>query len=399
MRVLAAPDADDLLGGRLFDPPAARNRDSCLEPFRHLHGFLAASGIQTSTFDQGDPAQADRVIFFELKRFTPLYRALEVTMPEQRVLVIWEPPAVTPANHDFDLHALFGTVLTWNDDLVDGRKYRKVQYPVPRYPRPDPVRFSDRRLVVNITSHKGSKHPDSLYLERLRAIRFFERACPDQFDLYGTGWPQSRYPSYRGTVASKQEVLGRYRFALCYENMRSSNGYITEKVFDAMQAGTVPVYLGAENATRYLWPETFIDRRKFGSYEELCRHLAEMEAPRHAKYLDRIREYLDSPDFADFLPERFAERVLDALVRPGPAAPAGRERGDPERGRRKVEARYLNEESRRVFDAGRAREFRAMYHRLLRLEPRRALGSYGLVARYAASLVGLRRKGVSSAKE
>ncbi len=404
MRVLAVPESDDLLQNRLFDPPAERNRDGCLEPFRYLREFLASKDIQIDTFDLGDPAQADRIIFFDLKRFTPLFHSLEVTRPEQRVLVIWEPPAVCPINYDRDIHSLFGTVLTWNDDLVDGGKYRKLVYPVPRYPRRAPVPFLERKLLCTIISNKLSRHPDSLYAERLRAIRFFERRCPDQFDFFGAGWGKPttkwqrlrlarvpRFASYRGPVESKQETLARYRFALCYENMRTRNGYITEKIFDAMQAGAVPVYLGAENVTDYIAPDAFIDARRFGGYEQLFQHLTGMSEQQHQGYLERISAYLDSEDFARFLPERFAQTVHEALVRPA-AIPAP----DPAsvaRGRCLVEARYLWEESRRVFANGDARGYRRMFHRLLRLEPRRALGSPGLLARYAASLLGRRSVG------
>ncbi len=401
MHVLAIPESDDLLQNRLFDPPAERNRDGCLEPFRYLRESLVAKGVQINTFDMGDPAQADRIIFFELKRFTPLFDSLTVTRPEQRVLVIWEPPAVCPINYDRDIHSLFGTVLTWNDDLVDGGKYRKLFYPVPRYPRRVPVPFSERKLLCTIISNKLSRHPNSLYAERIRVIRFFERRCPDQFDFFGAGWGKPttnwqrlrlarvpRFTSYRGPVESKQETLARYRFALCYENMRTRNGYITEKVFDAMQAGTVPVYLGAENITDYLWPDAFIDARRFSDYEQLFQHLTEMSEQQHQGYLERIAAYLDSEDFARFLPEHFAQTVYETLVRsavvPAPNA------ASLARAHRLVEARYLAEESRRVFANGERGEYRRMFHRLMRLEPQRVLGSPGLLARYAASLLGRR---------
>ena len=41
--------------------------------------------------------------------------------------------------------------------------------------------------------------------------------------------------------------------------MRNVNGYVTEKIFDAFKAGCVPVYWGAENITKYVPAECFID--------------------------------------------------------------------------------------------------------------------------------------------
>ena len=50
--------------------------------------------------------------------------------------------------------------------------------------------------------------------------------------------------SWRGPARSKSETLGRYTFALCFENM-VLKGWITEKIFDCFYSGTVPIYLGA----------------------------------------------------------------------------------------------------------------------------------------------------------
>ena len=116
-----------------------------------------------------------------------------------------------------------------------------------------------------------------------------------------------------------------------------------------------------------------------------------MSEQQHQGYLERIAAYLESEDFARFLPERFAQTVHEALLRPAAAAPPNP--ASAARGRRLVEARYLAEESRRVFANGESGKYRRMFHRLLRLEPRRALGSPGLLARYAASLLGIRRAG------
>jgi hypothetical protein len=42
---------------------------------------------------------------------------------------------------------------------------------------------------------------------------------------------------------NKQKVIGKFLFNLAFENSLES-GYVTEKPFDALMAGTVPVYLG-----------------------------------------------------------------------------------------------------------------------------------------------------------
>lgn len=45
---------------------------------------------------------------------------------------------------------------------------------------------------------------------------------------------------------NKREYLKRYRFNLCPENS-DSEGYVTEKIFDAISAGCIPIYWGSQN--------------------------------------------------------------------------------------------------------------------------------------------------------
>lgn len=45
---------------------------------------------------------------------------------------------------------------------------------------------------------------------------------------------------------NKLEFLKTYRFNLCPENS-DNKGYVTEKIFDAIQSGCIPIYWGSEN--------------------------------------------------------------------------------------------------------------------------------------------------------
>jgi hypothetical protein len=81
------------------------------------------------------------------------------------------------------------------------------------------------------------------------------------------------------------------------------NGYITEKLFDCLYAGTIPLYLGAPDIVRYVPQEVFIDCRKYPSWGEMwdeVQHmpLSQIEAMREAgrQFLesDRARPFVDS---------------------------------------------------------------------------------------------------------
>jgi hypothetical protein len=114
---------------------------------------------------------------------------------------------------------------------------------------------------------------------------------------------------YRGTARSKRETLGRYKFALCFENM-ILNGCITEKIFDCFYAGTVPVYWGAPDISRYVPPECFIDMRNFTSYAHLRDFLRSLREGAIRDYKESARTYLASEPFERFRKSAFADRFV-----------------------------------------------------------------------------------------
>jgi hypothetical protein len=224
---------------------------------------------------------------------------------------------VLPSNWKPATHSRFDTILTWNDRYAGSGKYRKFCWPVTqRSPHVEPVPFGRKKLLVNISANKRSDHPQDLYRERRAAIRHFERAAPEEFDLYGVGWDspgEPPYPSYRGAIPDKSTVLRRYRFALCYENMRDEPGWVTEKIFDCMRADCVPIYWGAPNVNAYVDPAAFVDRRRFATDRELERFLRAMSEADYERHRAAIRAYLAGTDFARFLSPAFAGTVIGAL--------------------------------------------------------------------------------------
>ena len=101
--------------------------------------------------------------------------------------------------------------------------------------------------------------------------------------------------------------MSRYRFAICYENM-VLDGWITEKLFDCLTAGVVPIYLGAPDIADVVDPACYIDVRRFGAYEEMDRYL-EFVDRRRLRALPRRRSRLSasSEQFRQFSPDAFAD--------------------------------------------------------------------------------------------
>jgi len=332
----------------MFDP---NERDGYNDPAIYLRDRFYQLGYSLKTADNNALDDCQWVLFFEgisvktysgwrgiarrlkaISQGKPLFRNLydecvKARMENRMALFLWEPPSVSPKNWDPKLHKLFPLIFTWHDNYVDGRKFIKIHWPQTRqFPRIPNISFVGKKLLINISMNKFSSHPRELYSARRGAIRYFEQNQPENFDLYGMGWnrpvnifekifPITRqiYLSYGGTVKNKWDVLPQYRFSLCYENIHDEPGLVTEKIFDSMRAGCVPIYWGAPNISHYVDPDAFIDRRKFKSNAELETFLLGITEKEYLMYQASIQEYLDSEKFKKFLPPAFAETIITAL--------------------------------------------------------------------------------------
>lgn len=267
----------------MFSPGPGANGGGLFFPFRRLREVFETVGVRLSTPDMN----AGREVSFELhinaRRRLPAVPCYAY---------LWEHPLIRPINGERRALARYRQVFTWNTALVDGRLVHEL--PIPNDLRLAPVPgFAERDLFcVVIAGNRALRtpHADSLQDRRLEVMRWFERHAPQDFALYGSGWdrptkrpgiagrllsrvhgwkalwrPGGEFPATcRGPVASKDSVLRRSRFSICFENLRGGPGYITEKVFDCWLYGCLPVYIGASDFARRVPPACYIDGDAFG---------------------------------------------------------------------------------------------------------------------------------------
>jgi hypothetical protein len=240
-------------------------------------------------------------------------KCVKARMTSKMAVILYEPEVVFDFNYDIKNNRLFEIVFTWNRSLIEeGGKYREFVYPqeIPSSPMRI-VPFEDRKLICNFSANKKSTHTQELYSARINTIRFFEENCLDEFDHFGRGW-SSDYKSWRGTVVDKKTTMSGYKFNLCYENALGFRGYVTEKIFDALHAGCVPVYLGAPDIEDSVPPEAFIDRRQFNSDEELLKFLRSVGRTRWEALVDAGQEFLKSAAY-----EKYTAKGIFTLLRNG----------------------------------------------------------------------------------
>lgn len=340
---------------RLFDPDATpHGGDSILAPYAHLRRWLAERGVATHTGDLvgREGVRRSEVSLYATMGLRTRWRALsgrgDVVLS---AFLVNECPVVEPMLYESlpDAANSFRRMYSFAGDEAMRRFLRKPVAFVPfRFPYPfDDVHAEawsrrERGFLTIINANKVPRLKTAeLYRERLRAVDSFERH--GEIDLYGIGWEgppfrvgDTRVPrrlrhlgyrlerqrdrlqpdrdpllaaarrAWRGAVTSKAETLSRYTFAICFENM-VMEGWVTEKIFDCLAAGTVPIYLGAPDIERWVDPSCFVDMRRFGDYAELRAFLhalapADVETMREAG-----RESFRSERFQPFRKQAFAE--------------------------------------------------------------------------------------------
>jgi hypothetical protein len=327
-RIFIDPPSPAYYENRLFDITNPHlNRDDTLMPFVRLREALQAEGVCLNTADllpqqQSDPERCDYYSFGVLENYKALIGRKDVRL---RAFVIFEPPVVEPRLYQAlpELSAAFECVYIHNtvgDGYslvgVDASKLRQLYWPQPRHSviseyweRQD----RQQRIVVINGNHLPRPVPNELYSKRIEAMAGLARF--GVVDLYGRGWHKwwsrasmwwpywknrrTLMSIYHGACDSKYEVLSRYAFSLCFENM-AMQGYVTEKIFDCLYAGTVPIYLGATDIARLIPPETYIDCRQFASWQELYAAVNTFSVAQIKQIREAGRAFIESQAYSKY---------------------------------------------------------------------------------------------------
>lgn len=260
--------------------------------------------------------EIDEFLFF-VPDWKLVKKIMKLGMASRMVYCNAEPPTVTwlntPKGYKI-LKQIFPYILTWNLNWVDNRSVFKRNIPyVFQKENMGTVKFEDRKLLTGISGNKKSNYADELYSEREKVYTFFEKNYPQDFTFYGTGWDKKKHSCYGGKVADKSETYHNYKFAVCFENTKNVKGYITEKIFDCICSGIVPIYAGADDITDYVPRECFIDYFEFTSYEELAQFLKNMPESEYEKYLDAAKNLLKTNIQDKFSGEEYARDIMNAV--------------------------------------------------------------------------------------
>ena len=74
----------------------------------------------------------------------------------------------------------------------------------------------------------------------------------------------------------KLETIKSYKFSMAFENEQGYN-YITEKIYQPLVVGSIPIYWGAPNIDKLFNPKCFVNIDNFNSYEEAIAEIIKID--------------------------------------------------------------------------------------------------------------------------
>lgn len=324
---------EDFSANKLFDFSNPRNSDGLFTSLIVLRERLLQFGIEINTPDLNAGRKVSLEIHIDGR---PLQNN---NVP--KYLIAGENPLINTLNVDRNYLDNFRLVFSWNETALKHSKGVKILLANDIHVA-DFRGFADRAIFCClISSNKVMPWggDNDLYAERIKVIRWYENNAPDLFHLYGRGWRKPSqaftqrekffrrigrlrtqlfgykpFPSWRGEVKLKSDILSNAKFAYCYENVKDLPNYITEKIFDSFLSGCVPIYWGAGNVQEYIPADCFIDRREFTDTAEIHRYLMGITPAAYGKFQSNISNFLRSEKADFFSVENFAATVASKIA-------------------------------------------------------------------------------------
>lgn len=298
-----------------------------------LKNLFAQAGYDLQTSDINKPDECVAIIY---KSSLQPYKNIDTP---QSYLIRDESKIISPHEWEDNYLKNFKKVFTYADDSSPENNLINFKLPNTVLKKIKKGLAHKDKFCCAVYSNKGSRLENELYTERNNFIRWYEEKHPDLFDLYGYNWDLGEqrdypflpkfikkrkffkkifnppYPSYRGLVGDKYELLERYKFSLAYENVKDVPSYISEKIFDCLNSGTIPIYWGASNILDYVPKNCFIDRRDFSSLEELHDFMCKMTDEKYHEYQNNIEQYLLSDEVKKLSSEQYAQTIFDTIIK------------------------------------------------------------------------------------
>ncbi len=319
--IYASSDTTPMKKATLVWWPGKKNDLKTHTVLQSLREKLAIKGYDLKTQHEHPPQKSDLVLVAY-----PYYTVPKGMADKSFLWLLESPLSISiPANKETEQR--YKKIFTYNQEVAKRQKY--VRLPI-YYAYPDftftPANLVKKKvLVAQVAGNHYNKKTKSNYFQRRLDTAWFLKYHPNDILLAGRGqWDifrnslaaetRSAFDArYKGSIDDKIQFLSNASFGLAYENTKAPD-YVTEKIFDVMAAGTVPIYSGAPNIEEYVPKACFINRDDFKTPYDLYIFLTRMSGKKYLSYINCIIQYMSHPETHINTHTRVLDKLVDEML-------------------------------------------------------------------------------------
>ena len=255
----------------------------------------------TITLDRKYMEQAYAVVF----HLPDLYDDIddELDKPENQIWVAWsmESEENFPWTKDDELKELFDIWMTYreNSDIVCPY-YAGIKKEI--IPSAINLAEKENKTCMVISSPVNQSKRQEYLAELMKYL---------PIDSYGKLYNNKNFYEDNGRQ-TKLDIYSKYKFIIAFENAIGED-YVTEKLYDPLLAGSVPIYLGAPNVENYVpGKNCFINIADFESPKALAEYINSCYQ-NEDEYM-KFHEWRTQDLFSDFV-NRVEVQDVDPFIR------------------------------------------------------------------------------------
>ncbi len=181
----------------------------------------------------------------------------------------------------------------------------------------------------------------SLYNKRQNVIDFCEEYNNLDFYLYGKDWEnrniksgffdfflqilskksllslkrKKRLKNYKGIAKNKSRILQNSKFNFCFENIVGYKGYISEKIWDSIANGAIPVYWPSwEIPEDYIPKEYYVNASNFRNMNELFKYLESISEEEIISWSNKLIDFSKIKK-EDLSIEKYSGEIIKNIIK------------------------------------------------------------------------------------
>ena len=353
IRIGILPTSPSYANDRLFDLSPPLNRDNLLQIWYDLRQSCLGCGWEVKTWDD---LTEDFDAYLILEPGPQNLKMIGKRRLKRSIVQFGEPPDVVPLQYEENNLKYIAEncpfVLCYNKSLCEKYGFTYCQWHTHPYPQKEQqvVAASSRAGVGMVAANKYKRSSLSKLKFRLEFVKMISKnpELTSNFELYGASWLkavgvmrtlipnaiadscriidkvlvkiENKIPwnlglekNYKGVVNSKGEVLTKCKFNVIIESMYWQ-GYVSEKIFDAIQYGCIPIYFGSDDVEDSIPSSIFINGRSFSDPLDAIRFALSLSDSNVDSMIQKGQAWIGSKEFeANFGRLAYIESIKDFI--------------------------------------------------------------------------------------